>query len=258
MTDKLIFVSCGQQTDDEKKLGTAVKQLIDSKSGYKAYFAEYVQNLDGLSKNVFDGLRRCSGLISFLHERGFVKQGEEEWGYRSSAWVNQEIAILAYRKQFEGIEIPILIFKDDRVRLEGAMTSLIVNPRPMKSELATLTEIDSWINATHFPSNNSASDDRFLSKWQKLSPVSIQVLCALLDEGEINVKETAIRICLREKYGFSKNDASNAIMNAKLEFISTDLVKLIPNIHSGDEMSVNANWAWHINREINKKNKEMG
>jgi hypothetical protein len=258
MVDKLIFVSCGQQTDDEKKLGTAVKQLIDSKSGYKAYFAEYVQSLDGLSKNVFDGLRKCSGLISFLHERGFVKRGEESWGYRSSVWVNQEIAILAYRRQFEGVEIPILIFKDDKVRLEGAMTSLIVNPRPMKSESEILAEIDSWMNTTHFPSNASVGDDRFLSKWQKLSPVSIQVLSALIAEGGTNVKETAIRICLREKYGFNKNDASNAIMNAKLEFIKTDLVKLTHNIHSGDEMSVNANWVWHINREINKMRKEVG
>lgn len=258
MIDKLIFVSCGQQTSDEKKLGTSVKQLIDSTSEYKAYFAEYVQSLDGLSKNVFDGLRRCSGLISFLHERGFVKQGEEEWGYRSSAWVNQEIAILAYRKQFEGIEIPILIFKDERVRLEGAMTTLIVNPKPMKSESEILMEIDTWMNTTHFPLNSSVNDDRFFSKWQKLSPDSIKVLFALLDEGGTNVKETAIRICLREKYGFNKNDASTAVMNAKLEFINTDIVKLTHNIHSGDEMSINTNWVWHINQEMNKKKNESG
>lgn len=258
MTNKLIFVSCGQQTADEKKLGTSVKQLIDSKSGYKAYFAEYVQSLDGLSKNVFDGLRRCSGLISFLHERGSVKQGEEEWGFRSSAWVNQEIAILAYRKQFEGIEIPILIFKDETVRLEGAMTSLIVNPKPMKSESEILKEIDSWLNSTYFPLNPSVNDDRFFSKWLKLSPNSIKVLSALLDEGGINVKETAIRICLREKYGFNKNDASTAIRNAKREFINTDIVKSINNIHSGDELSVNTTWVWHINREMNKKKNETG
>jgi len=258
MTDKLIFVSCGQQTDDEKKLGASVKQLIDSKPGYKAYFAEYVQSLDGLSKNVFDGLRRCSGLISFLHERGLVKQGEKEWGYRSSAWVNQEIAILAYRSQFEGIEIPVLIFKDERVRLEGAMTSLIVNPKPMKSESEILKEIESWMDSTPFPLNSSANDDRFFSKWKKLSPTSIKVLSALLDEGGTNVKETQIRICLQEKYGFNKNDASNAIRRSKLEFINTDIVKLIENIHSGDEMSINSTWAWHINREMNKKIKEIG
>ena len=39
MTERLIFVSCGQQTPEEKRLGTSVKQLIDSQPGYKAYFA---------------------------------------------------------------------------------------------------------------------------------------------------------------------------------------------------------------------------
>lgn len=253
MTDKLIFISCGQQTEEERKIGTSVKQLVDSKSGYKAYFAEYVQSLDALAKNIFDGLRICSGLISFMHERGFVKtNGTVEWGYRSSVWVNQEIAILAYRRQFEGIEIPILVFKDEKVRLEGAMTSLIVNPIIMKSESETLTQIDSWLISTEFPFRGPANDDRFNSKWVKLSPMSRKVIAALLDEGGINVKESSIKSCLREIYGVGKNEASKAVSDAKLEFINTDLIKLIHNIHSGDEMSINPTWEWHITREVKR------
>ena len=258
MSEKLIFISCGQQTSDEKKLGTSVQQLIDSYPGYKSYFAEYVQNLDALSHNVFDGLRKCSGLISFLHERGRVIHDSKDWGYRSSAWVNQEIAILAYRKQFEGIDIPILVFKDEKVRLEGAMTSLIVNPITMSSEDDILSKIKSWMTSTEFPSNSSVSDERFISKWQKLSPVSLKVISALIDEGGINVKETTIRRCLQEKYGFGKSDASTAVRNAKLEFISTDLVKLIDDINSGDEMSFHPTWKWHIYREVNRLKKESG
>ena len=253
MTDKLIFVSCGQQTEEEKRIGTSVKQLVDSKPGYKAYFAEYVQSLDALAKNIFDGLRMCSGLISFMHERGFVKtNGNKEWGYRSSVWVNQEIAILAYRRQYEGIEIPILVFKDEKVLLEGAMTSLIVNPKTMKSESETLTQIDLWLNSTKFPFRGPANDDRFNSKWEKLAPMSRKVISALLDEGGINVKESSIKSCLRDSYGIGKNEASKAISDAKLEFINTDLIKLIHNIHSGDEMSINPTWEWHISREVKK------
>lgn len=253
MAERLIFVSCGQQTSDEKRLGTAVKNLVDSTDGYTAYFAEYVQSLEALAKNVFDGLRRCSGLISFLHERGFVTSGTgQEWGYRSSAWVNQEIAILAYRRQFEGIDIPILVFKDERVRLEGAMTSLIVNPIPMGSESDILLHVESWLKSTAFPANLSGADDRFISKWQKLSPLSQKVLSALLDEGDINVKESALKTCLREKYGMEKNQASQAVSAARLEFINTDLVKLVHNIHSGDEMSINPAWKWHITRQLSK------
>lgn len=251
MTDKLIFVSCGQQTEEEKKIGTSVKQLVDSKPGYKAYFAEYLQSLDALAKNIFDGLRMCSGLISFMHERGFVKtNGNKEWGYRSSVWVNQEIAILAYRRQYEGIEIPILVFKDEKVRLEGAMTSLIVNPKTMKSESETLTQIDSWLNSTEFPFRGPVNDDRFNSKWEKLSPMSRKVISALLDEGGKNVKESSIKSSLRESNGIDGNEASKAISDAKLEFIDTDLIKLIHNIDSGDEMSINPTWEWHISRKI--------
>ena len=253
MTQKLIFVSCGQQTTEEKNLGTSVKQLVDSQHGYKAYFAEYVQSLDALAKNIFEGLRKCSGLISFFHDRGLVTtQGNKEWGYRSSVWVNQEIAILAYRKQFEGIEIPILVFKDKKVRLEGAMTSLIVNPIPMKSESEILKQIESWLKSTEFPLSSSVNDDRFQSKWEKLSFTSRTVISALLDEGGTNVKESSIKVCLRENYEIGKNEASKAILDARLEFINTDLVKLIPNIHSGDEMSVNPTWRWNITREVNK------
>ena len=69
-------------------------------------------------KNIFEGLQNCSGLISFLHERDLVTTEDKgEWGYQSSVWVNQEIGILAYRKQFEGVEIPIMVFKDKKVRL---------------------------------------------------------------------------------------------------------------------------------------------
>jgi hypothetical protein len=253
MAERLIFISCGQRTSEETHLGTAVKNLIDSKPGYIAYFAEYVQSLDALARNVFEGLRKCSGLIAFLHERGIVKlDSGEEWGRRSSVWVNQEIAILAYRKQFEGIDLPILLFKDERIRLEGAMTSLIVNPIPIISERDVLMKVESWLQTSVFQ-NQIGVDERFLSKWQKLTPASKKVLSALIDEGGNNVKESAIRICLRENYGMVKNEASQAVSKAKIEFINTDIVKLISNIHSGDELSLNPTWQWHIHRELSKE-----
>ena len=253
MTDKLIFISCGQQTAAEIQLGTSVKRVVDSTAGFKAYFAEYVQSLDALATNVYEGIRRCSGLISFLHERGMVAgQDGETWGCRSSVWVNQEIAILAYRKLIEAEDIPILVFKDAEIRLEGAMTALIVNPLPIESESAIIERVKDWLMTSSFPSS-SANDDRFQSKWDKLSPTSRKVLSALLDEGGANVKEVAIRVCLREEYGFEKNDASKVVTEARSEFINTDLVKWIHNLDSGDEMTVNPTWAWHIQRALKNR-----
>jgi hypothetical protein len=255
MAEKLIFVSCGQLTPEEKDLGKSVKDLVDSKPGYKAYFAEKVQNLDGLAKNIFDKLQKCSGLISFLHERGLVTTNDKKkWGHRSSVWVNQEIAILAYRQQFEKIdEIPILVFKDKRVRLEGAMTSLIVNPSPMGSKSEILKHIESWLDSTIFPLHSSAKEERFLSKWNKTSDTSRKVISALVDEGGTNVKEEAIKKCLQESYKMGAEDANQAIFKARLDFSGhIDLVKLIHDIHSGDEMSINPTWEPYINQELNK------
>lgn len=169
MTEKLIFISCGQQTAEEKDLGTSVKQLVDSIPGFTAYFAEYVQSLDALARNIFEGLLKCSGLISFLHERGLVTtEGNKEWGHRSSVWVNQEIAILAFRKQLQEIDIPIIVFKDERVRLEGAMTSLIVNPIRMGSRSDILVEIDRWLKSTEFPEPNTYNEDAVIERLSDL------------------------------------------------------------------------------------------
>ena len=82
--------------------------------------------------------------------------------------------------------------------------------------------------------------------------MSRKVIAALLDEGGINVKESSIKSCLRDNYGIGKNEASKAVSGAGLEFINTDLIKLIHNIHSGDEMSVNPTWEWNISREVKK------
>lgn len=253
MVEKLIFISCGQQTSEEKELGMEVKELIDSISGYRSYFAEYVQSLDGLAQNIFESLRICSGFITFLHDRGkALMPNGEEWGHRSSVWVNQELAILAYRKYFEGIDIPILVFKDHDVQIEGAMTSLIVNPKPLHTKSEVLIEVRSWLQSTRFPINNIKNDDRFKSKWEKLDEFSIKVIICLLDEGGKVVKENAIRECLIERFGFSNNDASHAIRKAKLKFIDTDLVKCIRNVDTGHEISLNQTWEWHIIRKINE------
>jgi hypothetical protein len=255
MHERLIFVSCGQQSTDEKQLGSLAKHIVDSVPGYKAYFAEYVQSLDSLAASILNGLMTCSAMIAFLHDRGLVSHSNgDEWGHRSSVWVNQEIAILAYRKQFETADIPILAFQDPIVKLEGAMTSLIVNPKPIGTDADLEDEIKSWIEQIQANPTGLADRARFESKWSRLSPKTILVLTALLDEGGVNVKESAIRICLIEKYQIDKNEASHMVSESRSYFQTTDLVKLIPNIHSGDEMSLNPVWKWQLIRQIRSNN----
>jgi hypothetical protein len=91
MSKTLIFVSCGQRTEQEKTLGVLLKVVIDGIPGFAAYFAETVHDLETLARHVLDALGRCAGAIVVLHERGVVRTADgQEWGHRSSVpcpWV---------------------------------------------------------------------------------------------------------------------------------------------------------------------------
>ncbi|GJL66819.1 MAG: hypothetical protein NPIRA05_17900 [Nitrospirales bacterium] len=43
--------------------------------------------------------------------------------------------------------------------------------------------------------------------------------------------------------------ASEIVRKAKLEFMTTDLVKLIHDLHSGDELSIHPTWEFDLRRQ---------
>lgn len=244
--ERLIFVSCGQVTEEEKQLGSAVKDLIDSTEGFQAYFAEKVHDLSALGHHIFDALHRCSGAISFLQNRGSVREVlGKDWGIRSSVWVNQEIAILAFRNFLESANLPILVFKDINVRIEGAMTSFIVNPLPFVSISNTLPQVKEWLETTDFA---PCLSDEFQPKWNRLSLDSQRAVNCLVSEGGQQVKELNIRRKLQEKYGLEKNAASKAVRDAKSQFNDTGLVICHHNTYTGHEMSLHPTWKSYLAR----------
>jgi hypothetical protein len=70
--EKLIFVSCGQITDEERILGIRIKTIIDATAGFEAYFAQAVQDFETLGRHVLNAIRRCAGAVVILHDRGVV------------------------------------------------------------------------------------------------------------------------------------------------------------------------------------------
>ena len=247
MSKNLIFVSCGQLTEAERTLGTLLKVVIDGTPGFEAYFAETVHDLEALARHVLDGLRGCAGAVVVLQDRGTVLGADGgEWGHRSSVWVNQELAILAYRQFFETRKIPVIAFADPKVRLEGAMTSLIVNARPLGSAHDVASEVKAWLGEARF---GTSSDDAFVKKWAQLTDDARKIVAGLVEEGGHNVKETAVRHAVMRRFGMDSNRASGALGKAKLEFMTTDLVKLIHNVHSGDELSIHPTWEFDLRRQ---------
>jgi len=250
MGKHLIFVSCGQLTEHEKTLGVLLNGLIDGTPGFEAYFAEAVRAFEAPVRNVFDALCRGAGAVVILHDRGMVVGPKgEELGRRSSVCINQELAILAYRHFSEDKHIPVLAFADRKVKIEGAMTSLIVNPGPLGAAEDVVSAVRSWLAERQF---GGTSHEAFQQKWAQLSESARGVVAGLLDEGGYSVKETAVRHALMRLFNTRPDQASEAVRNSKLEFMKTDVVKLIQNIYSGDELSVHPTWKFALRREIAK------
>src|SRR5215472_1283701 len=91
-----IFVSCGQFTTEEKDLGKKIVEMTRSITGIDTFFAEQVQDLNGLESNILEALRNCIGFITVLHPRGVITRPDGTTFTRASVWIEQEIAIATY------------------------------------------------------------------------------------------------------------------------------------------------------------------
>jgi phage replication-related protein YjqB (UPF0714/DUF867 family) len=87
----LIFISCGQFSDQEKRLGKEVVAVVKA-LGFEPYFAETQSNLNGLHENILNKLNECAGLISIMHDRGKVSGLDGTSHSRGSVWIEQQIA----------------------------------------------------------------------------------------------------------------------------------------------------------------------
>lgn len=71
---KTIFISCGQYTFAEKQLGKQISEMVRSLTDSTPFFAEEVQDLNGLDANILSALHDCVGFITVMHPRGEINQ----------------------------------------------------------------------------------------------------------------------------------------------------------------------------------------
>jgi hypothetical protein len=125
--NKTVFISCGQQTENEKQLGNSIQDLVRELTPFEPYFAEFHTSLEGLSKNIFRALNQSAGFIAVMHQRGYVNPPGDV--FRASVWVEQEIAIAAFLHSALGKHINIAAYIQPGIALEGARQQLLLNPR---------------------------------------------------------------------------------------------------------------------------------
>jgi hypothetical protein len=137
----LIFISCGQRTEEERNLGSQIANLINSTQKFSAYFADTQSNLRGLHENILEQLERCAGFIAVMHPRGTVSFPNGESLTRASVWVEQEIAIAAFIQHTKKSELMVAAFCHRGVGREGLRDLLHLNPTPFDTSEDILSSL---------------------------------------------------------------------------------------------------------------------
>jgi hypothetical protein len=145
---KTIFISCGQYTEPEKRLGKEIAQLVRTHTTLEPFLAEEVQDLNGLDANILAALRDCVAFITVLHPRGKITRPDGTVLTRASIWIEQEIAIATYIQRAENRTLPIIVFKHQSVDREGIRDLLHLNPIEFNNDAEVLAELpkrlESW------------------------------------------------------------------------------------------------------------------
>lgn len=149
MPKKRIFVSCGQETEQEKRRGQEILGIIDN-HGMQGFFAQEVHSADDLNAAVFKAVHRCDGFFAVMHKRGEVRYLNYGMTHRASVWIQQEIAILCYRRFLQARPVPVRVYMEEGIRLEGVMRTAIVNPISFKSNQEVLDGLSEWLRGPEF------------------------------------------------------------------------------------------------------------
>src|SRR5262245_26549631 len=149
MADRMVFVSCGQLTEEERQLGRDIARAIEA-HGMQAFIAQYVHSTNDLNSNVFEAIRTCDAFVGILQKRGTVTFADHRPVERSSVWIQQEVAIFSYRMYLEGHQLPIRIYAESGVHREGVMDIAMMNPRPFEAPNEIIADVNAWLEGPAF------------------------------------------------------------------------------------------------------------
>src|ERR1035437_233235 len=161
MSKPHIFVSCGQRTEEEKRLGEALCQAIRDHGVFDCFFAEAQHNLNGLHENILDALAKSDGFITVMHHRGNVSYGPDKHEPldRASVWIEQEIAIAAYIQQTTKKDLLTAAYIEKGVGREGLRELLHLNPFEFTSNQEIIADLISRLATWHKSSESDNSGE---------------------------------------------------------------------------------------------------
>ncbi|SRR6266566_6728076 len=179
---KTVFISCGQFTPAEKALGKQIAERVRTLTTLEPFFAEEVQDLNGLDANILRAMRDCIAFITVLHPRGEITRPHGSKVIRASVWIEQEIAIATYIQRVENRSIPIIAFKHKSVSHEGIRNLLNLNPTEFTTEEEVLAELPKRLESWKLPKPSGFGTIRPRDQ-RDLASYNYCTQCAVEDRG---------------------------------------------------------------------------
>jgi len=142
----IVFISCGQSSDDEIALGHAMASAVSSLTEHQGYFAEQVSSLDGLSNNILRELNQCVAFVAVMHHRGNVETRKGKH-IRGSVWIEQEIAVAAFITQALQRSLPVRLYVQDGIKREGIRDQLQLNPVFFSTNDGVISDFNTWLGS---------------------------------------------------------------------------------------------------------------
>jgi len=123
-----IFLSCGQDSDEEREIVSKIRKLLPK---YDVYVAVENQSLRGVVEIIFKELSESEYFlfIDFKREKITIqdkKTGKEKETYRGSLFSHQELALATY------LQLECINFQEEEVHREGVLNYLLGNPTMFK------------------------------------------------------------------------------------------------------------------------------
>jgi len=130
MRKAMVFISCGQSTEREKKIGFAIDSYFKGRK-FKTYLAERVHSPEALTESIFSSLQKSEYFVFVDFNREKLDSNKS----RGSLFVNQEIAIATFLK------LPGLGFTEKGVKREGILKYQIFNSFSFEDEAEILNRL---------------------------------------------------------------------------------------------------------------------
>jgi hypothetical protein len=227
----LIFISCGQYTEEEKALGKELERIVRESTPYDAYFAEVQNSLEGLTAHILSSLERCVGFVAVAHQRGKVRRPHDEI-VRASVWVEQEIAIAAFIQHVLNRKIEVALYLQRGIQREGIREQLRLAPVEFDSTADVINDfrrrVADW-KLEVAPRQSLVAKWRFEAERRTRERHDYRLFVDLVNDGTTTVTDWRIRAELPRVFApVGQGDSDPVTIQEDSSNLPVDEAKLYP------------------------------